>query len=176
MRRQTVAALVVAVTALALFAAFQAGVWPSRGGEGTGSTTACGTCFQAEPVVDIVMPALGTSGNFSNPNRIVNVSVGESRTFEVDLYPTAALTFDMSFGSYQISAGTEGSTSGSGADITASFQPSTLNIGANQKGVTYMTITVPTGVAKGTYDGVASATNHSNSSEVWGLYFEIFTN
>ena len=162
-----------AVLLVALIASVQAGYWPRGGGGVPTRTTSCRTCFQGEPVVDVVMPLLGTSGNSTNPNRVINLSLGETKTFEVDIYPTVGLSFEMSFRSVLVSRSSAGSSSGAGANITAAFQPPTLTLGANEKGSTFMTISVPAGAAKGAYDAVVSATSRSNSSDVWGLYFEI---
>ena len=172
MRNWMAAGAGVAIAAVVLVAILQAAVWPT-GESGRTGTTACETCSQVALVVDVVMPVLGTSGNLTNPNRVVNLSLGETKTFEVDVYPTAGLDFVMSFRSVLISGGSGGQSSGSGANITAYFQPSTLNVVANEKGATSMTVSVPQGAERGTYDAVVSATNRSNSSQVWGLYFEI---
>lgn len=164
MNKLAVAAVCVAAILLGTAAALGAGLFQ------TGSSSTCASCSRA-PVVDIVMPSLGTSGNFTNPNRAVNMTQGESKVFEVDIYPTVELGFEMSFRSVLVSA--SGGQAALSEPITATFLPSALSVGANEKGSTLVTVTVPGGAAKGTYDAVVSATDQSDSSEVWGLYFEI---
>jgi hypothetical protein len=156
------AVAVVVVAVLAVGGSLELLYHPWGGGQT--SATACPGCF-SEPVVDIIMPALGSSGNFTNPNRVVNMTVGETKTFEVDIYPTVPVSFTMGFSIISVSGGTSA--------ITATFQPSSLQLAANAKGTTYMTVRVPGTAAKGVYDAVVSASSVSNSSEVWGLYFEI---
>jgi hypothetical protein len=155
-----------AVVALALVASFELGFFPSPHGSST--TTVCSSCNFQEPVVDVIMPAIGSSGNYSNPNRVVNLTLGGSETFEVDIYPTVGISVMMLFSSVLTSITAQGS-----GNITATFQPSTLAVGANSKGVTMMTVSVPASAAEGTYDGVVSAQSQGNSSEVWGLYFQL---
>lgn len=158
---------VAVVVIVAAAASVQLGIIGRIGGP-SGTTTSCSTCFQHEPVVDVVMPALGSSGNTTNPNRQVNMTRGETKSFEVDVYPTIPLGFALSFDTV-LSPGSQGATPA----ITASFQPQSMSVAANAKGAASMTVVAAQTAAKGVYDIVVSATNLANSSQVWGLYFEI---
>ncbi len=160
-------AVIVVVAAIGVASSAELGVLPPGGG-GAGTST-CTACTQQEPVVDVIMPALGSSGNFSNPNRQLNMTAGETKTFEVDVYPTAPLGFTMDF--VVLAPGSGGQQGGPG--IEASFNPQVLTVGANSDGTTQMTLSVAQSASRGTYDVVVSATNTSNSTEVWGLYFEV---
>ncbi|HKT21499.1 MAG TPA: hypothetical protein VJR06_02580 [Nitrososphaerales archaeon] len=166
-KRDRIAVVVALVAVFVVAASFEIGILPPGGRMTT--TTTCTTCYP-EPVVDVVMPALGNSGNFTNPNRQINMTAGEAKTYEVDVYPTAPLGFSMSFNT--VIAPGPGSQSG-GPWIAASFVPQSMTVGANSKGSTMMTLTVDQSAARGTYDVVVSATNQSNGTQVWGLYFEI---
>lgn len=160
-----VAAVVVAVAIVAAGAVVELGALPV-GGNRSQMTTSL-------PIVDVVMPLLGTSGNLTNPNRVVNMSLGETQTFEVDVYPTVGLVFEMSFRSLLVSGSSGAPSGGQAQNLTATFQPASLSVGANGKGVTEMSITVPANAAQGTYDVVVSATSQGDPSQVWGLYFEV---
>lgn len=163
----------MAVAVVAIAASVEFGSLPAGGGLTRSATSVCSSCFQQEPVVDIVMPALGSSGNISNPNRVVNMTLQETKTFQVDIYPTVGLGFDMAFRSLLVSPAPGTSPGGQEANLIAVFQPSSLSVGANAKGVTELTVSVPGNATRGTYDVVVSATNQGNSSQVWGLYFEV---
>lgn len=164
-KERKAALAVVAVAAVALLAAFELGYLPVRGGA---SSTTCASCGFEEPVVDVIMPAIGSSGNASNPNRTVNMTLGSSQAFEVDVYPTIPLNFTMSFSAVLMSA-----SGGSSEVPSASFVPGSVDVAANGKGVTTMTIVVPSSAAAGSYDAVVSALNIDNNSQVWGLYFQL---
>lgn len=165
------AAVAAALIVVALAAAFELGVVP-LGGRHPSSTTCMG-CGQQETVVDVIMPYFGTAGNTTNPDRVVNMTQGSSRTLEVDVYPTSGLGFVLGFSSLLVTQAPGTGSQGSTAQLSAFFQPSSLTVGANAKGVAFMTVTVPATAIRGTYDAVVSATNQGNSSQVWGLYFEI---
>lgn len=165
--RRTVLVLAAAMVAFALVASFELGFLPA--GQGRTSSTPCMNCGFKEPVVDLIMPAIGSSGNSSNPDRSINMSLGASKSFEVDLYPTLAVNFSMDF-AVLVSPGGGSSTAYS---PSATFQPQTLEVGANAKGATTMTISVPNSAEGGTYYVVVSALNVDNSSQVWGLYFQL---
>ena len=168
--RWTTAAAALAVIAIIAVAILSSGALsPTPKGTQGGSTT-CTDCFIQEPVVDIIMPALGSLGNSSNPNRVVAMTAGTSRTFEVDIYPTIGTNFTMGFSALLIAAAGASPPVGS---VTASFQPTHLELGPNQKGVTLMTVVVPNSTSTGSYDAVVSATDLANGSYVWGLYFQI---
>lgn len=170
MRQRTAleAAGVVAV-GIALVLSVQLGAIP-LGGTALGTSTTCTGCTQ-QPVVDVIMPLLGSSGNTSNPNRQVNLTVGSTAYFEVDVYPTEGLNFSMGFRAVMVAA--PSGTSGGSGEMIATFSPPTLSVGANEKGATLMTVVAPGSAARGTYDVVVSVTDESNSSNVWGLYFQI---
>lgn len=165
-RARLSAVLVAALIVVALVAAFELGLVPLGGGPP--SSTSCPGCAQQTTVVDVIMPYLGTGANASNPNRVINMTQGSVRTFEVDVYPTSALSVELGFNSIPVSSGTS-----SGGVPSAVFQPPSVSIEANGKGTTEMTVTVPAAAAPGAYDTVVSATNQINGSQVWGLYFEI---
>jgi hypothetical protein len=172
--RGIAAVVVVAVVVISLAASAELGLLPAIPGDRNGNgTTSCASCSHGELIVDILMPAVGPPGG-SNPNRWVNLTVGSSGMFEVDVYPTSAVTLSMSFSSFFLSApaGDASATSGGGRP-EASFQPGTLSLGANKMGVTYLQLTVPYGTERGTYGAVVSASDVSNDSEVWGLYFQL---
>jgi hypothetical protein len=138
---------------------------------GNGSPT-CTKCFGTEPIVDIVSPVLGNATSSVNQNRTLDVQAGKSAVLEIDVYPTIPVNVTLEFSSVLVYS-TSGTTSGSGALPSALFQPNTLSIKQNSKGVSSLTITVPELATRGTYDTVVSAVNNQNSTEVWGLYFQL---
>lgn len=166
MNSRTAVLAAVAVGVIAIGAAVASGFLPTAGG---GVHTSCTSCTQG-PIVDVIMPALGSSGNFSNANRTVNMSAGGSKALEVDVYPTVQMEFSMSF-DVLLSPGS-GAQTGT-PKIAAAFNPQNVTAGANEKGTTLLTLTVSPSAPAGTYDVVVSAANQSNSSQVWGLYFEV---
>ncbi|MDE1857913.1 MAG: hypothetical protein KGI26_02435 [Thaumarchaeota archaeon] len=166
MNNRTAVLAAVAIGVIAIGAALASGILPTLGGE---THTSCTSCTQG-PIVDVIMPALGSSGNFSNASRMVNMSAGESKAFEVDVYPTAPMEFSMSF-NVLLAPGPGAQTATS--KIVAAFNPQNVTAGTNAKGTTLLTLTVSPTAPGGTYDVVVSAANQSNSSQVWGLYFEI---
>jgi hypothetical protein len=168
-RREGILLAAGAVLVLALLASFELGYIPV--GQGRTSTT-CPGCNQQEPVVDVIMPVLGNAANATNPNFVVNMTAGETRAFEVDLYPTVTLNFSMGFRAI-LASYTAGGTKGDGGLPNATFRPDSLYVTFNEKGVSTMTVTVPGNAAPGSYDAIVSATNVDDSAQVWGLYFEI---
>lgn len=162
--RRTVAAAGIAIIIAAAAAVIL--IPPSKG-----SPSTCAQCFQTEPIVDVVSPSLGNAGSSVNPNRIINMSAGSSRVLEIDVYPTIAV--NVSLGFTTLLAYASNASSGSGALPSVSYNPETLQMGVNAKGVSYATIAVPAQAAKGTYDSVFTVTNVANSSETWGLYFQL---
>ena len=166
MERRVAVIAVAALGLLALAASVEMGLLPVGGG---GSARVCSTCFSQEPVVDVIMPALGASGNFSS-DRVINMTAGETRTFEVDVYPTIPLTCTMSLGTV---LAPDAASQAPGSGVGATFAPTSLTVATNGRGTTLMTLSVAQSAARGTYDMVVTATDASNSSEVWGLYFEI---
>ena len=166
MNSRTAVLAAVAIGVIAVGAAVASGFLPTAGG---GVHTSCTTCTQG-PIVDVIMPALGSSGNFSNTNRTVNMSAGESKTLEVDVYPTVPMEFSMTF-DVLLSPGSGAQTGTS--KITATFNPQNVTAGANEKGTTLLTLAVSSSAPAGIYDVVVSAADRSNSSQVWGLYFEV---
>lgn len=162
----------LSVLTVAVVASLGLGVFP-LGRVPTTSTTMCAGCGTDLTVVDVIMPYIGTADNVTNPNRVVNMTQGAAKTFEVDVYPTAPLSFVLSFNAFLVGTPAGQAGSGAGESPTATFQPTTLSVAANAKGVTSMTVVVPAAAAKGVYDAVVTATNAGNSSQGWGLYFEI---
>jgi hypothetical protein len=136
------------------------------------NTPTCTQCFQTEPIVDIVSPSLGNATSSVNQNRTIDMQAGTSAVLEIDVYPTISVNLTLEFGTV-LAYSTAGTSSSTGVLPTALFQPSTLTIGSNSKGASSMTVTVPQLATKGTYDSVVSAVNLQNSSEVWGLYFQL---
>jgi hypothetical protein len=170
------AAIAIAVVALAaVVASAELNAWPfGQGGSGCPRGGSQAPCFYEEPVVDVIMPAVGSSGNTTNPNRVLNVTAGSDLTLEVEVYPTVALNASMSFSSYLVSVSGDGSSGMPGGDLpSATFQPSTLTIPAYGHGVTQMLLAVPAGTEPGTYAAVVTATDASNSTQSWGLFFQL---
>lgn len=165
MRTQVFVAAALAV----VIAAAAIGFWVIPLSRGTTSTTTCPQCFRQEPIVDILSPVLGNSTSTSNQNRTIEMQAGTSNVFEIDVYPTFGVNMTMGFRSVLVYS----TSGGAGALPSASFQPMYLSLSANTKGVTYLTLQVPQSAAKGTYDSVVLATNNSDNSEVWGLYFQV---
>lgn len=165
------AAVTVVLVVLAFAVSAQFRLLPTGDGTNGGGTTTCPTCSNGEQIVDILMAVLGDSTSSQNQNRTISMQAGTSGIFEVDVYPTANADLTMQFRATFVYS-TSGSTT-SGAIPTASFQPADLSIAANAKGVTYMTLVVPESALKGTYAAVVSAVDDTNSSNVWGLYFQL---
>jgi hypothetical protein len=157
-----------AVSIIALAAAFELGVF-APGGR---TTTSCPQCFQTEPILDVVMPVLGNSTSPTNPNLTVNMTAGTTRSFEVDLYPTIDVNVTMGFSSFLVSASSGGAHASAG-EPSARFLPGNLTLRANGKGTTYLSLTIPGDAEPGTYSSVVSAVDDTNSSNVWGIYFQL---
>lgn len=152
------AIIVVAVVVLGL---------PTGGNNGT----TCSKCFQTEPIVDIISPSLGNATRSVNENRTIDVQAGTSSVIEIDVYPTIAVNVTLGFTS--VLANPSGTATSPGLLPGAAYQPTSLSIAENGKGVSMMTITVPATAVKGTYDSVVTAVNDQNTSEYWGLYFQL---
>lgn len=173
MDKKRLAAVVVAVLVVASAVSYvEFGSWPFGGTTSDCPNNSHSQCFYQQPVVDIILPVIGSSGNSSNPNRFVNLTAGSSTVFEVDVYPTIPLNVSLSFSSYLLNGGvSSGATTGGAPE--AVFEPSHLSIPANGRGISLMDITIPGGTGTGTYAAVITATNVSNSSETWGLFFQL---
>ncbi|MDG6909478.1 MAG: hypothetical protein JRN08_03830 [Nitrososphaerota archaeon] len=168
MDRRAIVVAAAVVVVIAVGASLELGLLPLTGGGGGTTSSSCSSC--SPPVVDVVMPAIGSSGNYTNPDRMINMTAGETRSLEVDVYPTVPLAFTMNFTTV-LAPDQAGLSPAHG--IGATFDPSNFTVAANVRGVTSMTLAVALTAAKGTYDVVVSAANRSNSTEFWGLYFEI---
>ena len=161
------AAALVAAAAVVVAGAFT--LTASFGGHGTST---CAPCFQTEPIIDIVSPALGNATSSVNQNRTFDLQAGTSAVLEIDVYPTISVNLTLEFSTVLVYP-SSGTTASSGALPRAVFQPGTLSISPNSKGISSMTITAPQLATKGTYDSVVSAVNDQNATEVWGLYFQL---
>ncbi len=121
------------------------------------------TSFLNEPVVDVIIPSLFNNG----ANAPLNVSTGEHATLVVQIYPTVRLDALMKF---QVDSSPLG---GNNRSISATFDPSTLDIAAGSSGNTTMNIYVSKNATNGLYYSSVSAVNLENSSELWGNVVQI---
>jgi hypothetical protein len=173
MSSRGIAFVVVVLAAIALSGAFELGVFNGgAGGIGVRSTTSCPQCFQTEPILDIVMPVLGNSSSPINPSLTINMTAGSTKSFEVDLYPTFDVMVTMGFTAIPVSTSGGGPQSNA-SQPSATFLPSNLSLKSNGEGRTYLSLTVPRSAAPGTYSTVISAVDSRNSSNFWGLYFQL---
>jgi hypothetical protein len=162
-----VAIIVLLVVIISLVAVYDISSRQTNDQTGTNS-------FISEPVVDIILPSLFRETSTGGQNEPLNVTVGQTDTLAIRVYPNVNLNLTMVFKYYLLTSSFTSSVSNnSSQSILANFVPSNLNIKAGKMGNTSMTLQVSRTASVGQYAAVISALNLDNSSEVWGVLVQI---
>ncbi len=131
--------------------------------------------FVQQPVVDLIIPTLFRQQGSDSGNLPLNVTRGENVTLSIDVYSTASITFRMQYEIYLLSADSASSTlSGTNSTtMSVDFNPQSLTVDTNAKGVSIMHLSVPSQTPTGIYTAVVTAVNVNNSTQSWGDIFQI---
>jgi hypothetical protein len=162
-----VTVVVLLVITISLVAIYDIGNSQINGQTGTNS-------FISEPVVDILLPSLFRETSTGGQNEPLNVTVGETDTLAIQIYPNVNLNLTMEFRYYFLGTTFSSTTSSnSSQSILAQFFPPSLSINADKTGNTSVTLQVSRTASLGQYNAIISALNTENSSEVWGVIVQI---
>ena len=168
--RREMAAIIVIIVLAIMITGITA--YDLLGGTSAQRNSTTSDSFIQQPVVDIIIPSLFSQTSTGGVNLPLNLTLGESFSLTVDVYSTVFLNASLEFITTLLTSSTGGVQAASG-QITGTFDPSILVIGANGKGITTFHVQVSQTANVGNYSTVISVVNAVNSTQVWGDIFQI---